>query len=139
MYFSFSVYKFPCFRKAHPIRDTFSPYRITIFQIENLMAGDVTMDSLPPLASNYVSRRENEKKKLGVLSLLATIKFSLTFNSFIFMFLTTAHMQIKTTTWQTISSMPRLCPTGHILRPQRPPARPFQVGRYECVFPSLSF
>ena len=65
MYFLFSVHKFPCFRKAHPIRDTFSPYRITIFQIENLMAGDVTMDSLPPLASNYVSRRENEKKKIG--------------------------------------------------------------------------
>ena len=72
-------------------RDTFSPYRITMFQIENLCSNLSTSRWTSPTASSSIQPKD---------------------------------------------FMPRLCPTGHILRPQRPPARPFQVGRYECVFPS---
>ena len=75
-------------------RDTFSPYRITMFHIENLCSNSSISRWTSPTASSSIQPKD---------------------------------------------FMPRLCPTGHILRPQRPPARPFQVGRYECVFPSPSF
>ena len=73
-------------------RDTFSPYRITMFQIENLCSNLSTSRWTSPTASSSIQPKD---------------------------------------------FMPRLCPTGHILRPQRPPARPFQVGRYECIFRPL--